>query len=263
MGVKTTPRVGLIYPTEYTPNWYNMYESHMLQLDAALYASREDRGIILMGGGVVTWDSTTGDLTFSEDALVVGPIVGTIGTITADTFTIGEGEFAYVDVTRYASAGYALEVVVTTTVPNTDNALLIAYRKDDFLWLRGVGVLSGIYSQPLSREGLTDFPDPGDGGAVVNASPYSKNVRFTIAPATAETMTVADAAYLGQELCLVAETVGGGGTRQVTFASPVDGGGSTNALFNAVGDLLYLRSFQVVAGTLRWRISINTSVGLS
>lgn len=106
--------------------------------------------------------------------------------------------------------------------------------------------------------GNIEITDPGTGAAIPVTR--SGSIELTIG-AGAETNTLANPTAVGQELAIVASTVGGG-TRAITAAARINQATNTVMTFNAVGDFILLRGIKV-AGALRWQVVANESVALS
>lgn len=131
-----TPRLGMIYPQENQKPWFDLFTSFANSIDAALYASREDRNYILEGGGVVSWSA--GVLSWTESIYLASPYTGyRLELPTSESpVTINAGQFLYVLVTRAAGAVVTLEAKVSSVLPSSNDALLLAVRRGDVLYFR-------------------------------------------------------------------------------------------------------------------------------
>jgi hypothetical protein len=120
-----------------------MYQS----LDTILYAHREDRNLILMGGGTVTWDATAGTLAWSSNFIIFSPHTGYHETISTaySPLTVSDGSLVYVDLVRNPSGATAIVPYVSNTVPQSDNALLVLLRNgSDLYWRNGLVMQDGF-----------------------------------------------------------------------------------------------------------------------
>lgn len=154
-----SPRLSLSYPAKNDPSWYEIYTSFISQLDSSIYANREDRNIILVGGGTWTFDSATGSTGWSAQLEVYSPHRALLLVIPSGSFTIPDGSVAYVDVVRAPIAGSTLVFTVGNNVPSTNTALMICYRRGDYLYFRnGSRIESGTPSEIYGAGG-------GGGGA--------------------------------------------------------------------------------------------------
>lgn len=91
--------------------------------------------------------------------------------------------------------------------------------------------------------------DPGDGAAIA----VTESTAVALVTGGAETRTVADPAFAGQELLLYFAV--DGGNCVVTFASPINLAGDTIATFANAGESLFCKAFiSDAAGSLVWRV---------
>jgi len=98
--------------------------------------------------------------------------------------------------------------------------------------------------------------------ATATAISVIQSASFQFAIVAAETNTLANPLFLGQEIGLNVATLSGGGARVVTCASAVNQAGNTILTFGAVADCCILRA--VLKGTdLRWILEFNDGVALS
>jgi hypothetical protein len=98
--------------------------------------------------------------------------------------------------------------------------------------------------------------DPGDAGAI----PVTESGTCAMESAGAETRTIDDPTFMGQEIALIDDTHVG--NIVVTAASAVNQTGNNTLTFGAVEDACVLRAM-TVAGALIWRVVANDGVALS
>lgn len=127
-------------------------------MDASGYAAREDRNIIFGGGGDVTWDAGTGTLTWANPIVAYSMISGFQLSIPAGFLIVPDTQVVYVNLTRSPLTSISLAVATTSTVPNTDQAMILAVRVGSTIyWRWGSKIETG--------ETLNLFGVPGTGGA--------------------------------------------------------------------------------------------------
>jgi len=150
-----TARLNLEYPAEYQDPWFQIFERFVNGLDAALYAGREDRNLILLGGGTVAWDATAEELSFSLDIVITSPQTGyAMSLSTAESpITIQDGQVLYVDLSRGATGAASLTPYVGNVVPSSNNAFMLAVRRGTIVYFRnGRGFADGdsgtLYIEP-------------------------------------------------------------------------------------------------------------------
>lgn len=104
--------------------------------------------------------------------------------------------------------------------------------------------------------------DPGTGVAIV-VDRWNQHIPLTIAASASETNTLAAPTKAGQRLCIIAVTVGSGGSRAITAATAINQTGNTIMTFGHQYDAIILESFPVGSGVYRWRVAYNDGVALS
>lgn len=124
----TTPRMSWPYPAENLEQWFDAFKSFAESMDSSGFASREDRHLILSGGGTVSWSSTTSVLSWSSAITIVSPITGFQIQIAATSATIENGEVLYVPLTRAPTQNLTVAALVAGQVPNNDLAFTLAIR---------------------------------------------------------------------------------------------------------------------------------------
>jgi len=155
----TTPRLGIFYPNFRKDPWFDEIESTLREFDAAIYTSREDRNLVLMEGGTVSWNATTGQLIWSADILLNATITGLLWTISAGSAIVQNGELLYVNLTRHPVANTTTPVFVASQVPLTDAGLMLAIRKGTLLYWRDgrvidTGFSGSLFTLPSGAEDL-------------------------------------------------------------------------------------------------------------
>lgn len=139
---KLTPRMGFVYPTEENVAWYSVYKSMMLQMDAAAFASREDRNAILSGGGTIEWNA--GTLIWGSSLDVLSPTTGALGQLAAGSLALGDGDCVLVTLTRYATVTYSLASSTAQSADSDDNSFVLCRRSGSTLyWRNGVTMPDG------------------------------------------------------------------------------------------------------------------------
>lgn len=98
--------------------------------------------------------------------------------------------------------------------------------------------------------------DPGDAGAIA----VNESGSVSLVSAGAETRTLADPTYVGQQLSLGFKT--DGGDCVVTSASPINQTGNNTMTFADVGDHLQLTAIEDGAD-IEWRVDANDGVALT
>ncbi len=143
--------------------------------------------------------------------------------------------------------GTVFEIPDLTTVTPVDT--VVTLNGLVYISLNGVSASYACLSAPTNIESA----DPGTGNAIPVTG--STSISLTIG-AGAETNTLADPGFAGQQLSLIAESVGGG-ARVITAASDLNVATNTILTFNAAREWALLVGINVgtiAAPDLRWRI---------
>lgn len=138
-----TSRMGYRLPTEDADPWYAAFEALFGQVDAATYASREDRNLILMGGGSISWDVGTSTLAWTEPLRVMSPITGLLCIVEAGSAVLpNDGQLLVAPVVRYPTGSNKTVVAtvqgqIPSILPNDQYLFCIRYG-DLIYWRNGL-----------------------------------------------------------------------------------------------------------------------------
>lgn len=142
------------YPAEGADPWFTAFQAMVNAMDTSGFASREDRQLILMEGGVFSFSSTTGILTWSLPLEILAGITGFRWAVAAGSVTLQEGEMIYVDLVRAPTQNRTLTLTVTSQIPSTDVACFIAIRRNNKIYFRdGRILISDIESEIIGSTG--------------------------------------------------------------------------------------------------------------
>ena len=144
-----TSRMKWSLPTEDADPWYAAIVALFGEVDASVYASREDRNLILMGGGNITWTLGSHTLSWSEPLRIISPIAGLLCIIEAGSAVLdSDGRMLYAPVVRYPQDGNkTITAAVGSQVPtatNPNDQILFAVRYGDLIyWRNGLVLANG------------------------------------------------------------------------------------------------------------------------
>lgn len=146
------------FPNKDSDPWFENFASMVTAMDSSGYASREDRNVILDGGGLVSFTASTGLLAWAAPIVLISPISPFKMTIPTGFVNLLDGQFFYVNVTRAPTNGISLAAFVSTQVPNTDDAFVIAVRDGSSVYFRNGARISDGQSISLFSGGAV-LPD--------------------------------------------------------------------------------------------------------
>lgn len=159
-----TSRMQFPFPDEYSDPWFDAFVTLMNALDASLYAGREDRNIILMGGGAILFDAGAATLSWASDIELLAANTGYKWIITAGALTgVVSGKLLTVSLTRGPLANTVVTLSLEDHVSQTDDALVIGVVSGTHLYFRNGavaqdGILSQVIEDPAGSVGLSILP---------------------------------------------------------------------------------------------------------
>lgn len=161
----TSQRMGWPYPAENQDPFFASFESMIKAQDTSVYATREDRNVLLMAGGLVAFTASTGLLTWSLPIEMNSAVTGFKWSIPAGNVSILDGQYLFVRLARNPISNTVLTVEVASVLPGNDpdNTFIIALRngnrvyfRDGHVLLDGTSVL--LFSAPPSGTGGVGTP---------------------------------------------------------------------------------------------------------
>lgn len=192
---------------------YDSFLALVAAMDLSSYAAREDRNLVLMGGGTVAWDAAGNALSWSAPFQVLSPVAGGLCSVPAGSLTLLPGQIAYLSLIRNPAGNVAASAVAANAVPSDDSAVLLCVRRGAQLYFRNGNVLKDGMGGPLIENG---------GSLSTFTSIYSSAPEIVSAAAGA----VGDSSAAAP----------GNHRHHVATAAPVTASGATNA--EGAGDAL-------------------------
>lgn len=174
----TSPRLNWPYPSEFAEHWWTQWVNFVTAVDASFYSTREDKNFVLFGGGYVSFNATTGVLSWTDAFQAVSAVTGNRWYIPAasasGSVTLQDGEFFYVLLTRAPTTAQSVAAIPGSRIPVSDDALVIAQRLGPAVLFRNGAVLGdgqtiqllapATFTNTLSAVGLTGLETTADTG---------------------------------------------------------------------------------------------------
>jgi hypothetical protein len=141
----TTPFLSLPFPARDQDPWYDTFEAFVQGVDSFGLNVRDHRNLLLLGGGTITW-SAGFELTWTAPIqvrhLLKGGLTGTV-PVPIESIFLNDGELLYLRIVNAPTQNYqpTLEIAMGP-LPQRDNALALAYRFGDTLWVNTIGVFA-------------------------------------------------------------------------------------------------------------------------
>jgi hypothetical protein len=149
--------MGIVYPAQYAEEWYATWRSMMSMVDGHHFAAFEDRNLFVMGGGTWSFNSTTGEVSWSSSLVLATPSTGNPQTLSSGSKVLQDGEMLTVDVSRGASAPASLAAAVESTIAPGESTVALCIRYGSALYFRNGSVL-GAGSSAAVFSGSTAAP---------------------------------------------------------------------------------------------------------
>jgi len=159
------------FPAENQDPWYDAFSDMVTAIDASGHAAREDRSVFMGGGGDVSFNSTTGELAWTEAFEVYSTEVGFLFTLPAGSVILQDGELFYIDLVRVPTTNMTVAAIVASQVPQSDVAYVIGLRRSDDVYFR-------FGSKISNGETFNIFQGGGGGGSAGDT--YERTATFTI-----------------------------------------------------------------------------------
>lgn len=101
-------RMNWPFPTENQTPWYEAFEDLIAAQDTSSFAARDDRNLVIAGGGNLSWTVATSTFQWTADIRVLSPITGGLLTIPAAALVLDDGDAVFVNLVRAVSPSNTL-----------------------------------------------------------------------------------------------------------------------------------------------------------
>jgi hypothetical protein len=154
--------MGWPYPEENQDPFWDAFVAFVGAQDASVFALREDRDFLIMKGGTVSFDATSGLLSWSQAIEMNSAVTGFKWTLPAGSINLNDGDYIYVTLPHNPITNLNVAAGVGPTLPKTDidNPIGLGLRNGDRIYFRDGKVL-------LDGQALSLFATmPGGGGGI-------------------------------------------------------------------------------------------------
>lgn len=131
-----TSRMQWPYPARDTDPWFAKFDDMVTAMDASGFAAREDRHLILAEGGNFSWDLAAQRLAWDATLEIISPIAGFRNDVVANSVTMEEGDFLYVNLDRALTNNVTVAPMVGAVAPSTNAAYTICVRRNDEIFFK-------------------------------------------------------------------------------------------------------------------------------
>jgi len=142
--VPNTNKMQWPYPGRDDDPWFEKFDQMVTSQDSSGYASREDRHLRFSGGGLVSFDATTGVVSWDGTIEIMSPIAGFKISVAPTSLALTDGQVAYINLARSPTQNVSSSPAVASTVPNTNDSYVLCIRNGDSVyWPNGSEVSDG------------------------------------------------------------------------------------------------------------------------
>lgn len=168
-----SPRLSWPFPGRDDDPWFDGFVDFVRALDATGFAHREDRNLILAGGGTLTWDASGSGLTWSEDFLVFSPTTGFFTRLVADSLAPDDGQVIRAEIVRAPGSNRNVSAEVAGIALNTNDSMLLGIRiGDNFFFRNGAAIKDGV-----TVDAIDLFSGSGGGGGAPGSIDWKDSCR--------------------------------------------------------------------------------------
>ena len=178
-----SPRMSWTYPSRDEDPWWDRFVDFVRSMDASGFAAREDRNVILSGGGTLSWDAGSAGLEWTQPFRFFSPSTGYFTLVAPAVLAPADGEVIRFDIVRHPGMSNQVAAEVAPYAENTDNSMLLGVRYGGYFYFRtGLSIADGTVIA------ADDFWQGGGGGFsvantmvdVVGPAVYAASTRQTI-----------------------------------------------------------------------------------
>lgn len=173
----TSPRQGWPFPEENQDPFFDAFSAMVAAQDASVFALREDKDILMMKGGTVSFTAGTGLLSWTTAIELNSSVTGFKWTIPAGSVNLADGQYLYTTLAHNPVTNVNIAAAVGSKLPDTDpdNPLILGLRNGDRVYFRDGKVLQDGASLQLFQT------NPGGGGGSIGTSGQKWRENVTMA----------------------------------------------------------------------------------
>lgn len=166
----TSPRQGWPYPEENQDPFYDAFASLVAAQDASVFALRENKDILLMKGGTLSFTASSGLLSWSSAIELNSSVSGFKWTLPLGSVTLNDGDYLYATLAHNPVTNVNIAAATGAKLPDTDpdNPIILGLRNGDRVYFRDGKVLQDGAALQLFQT------NPGGGGGGGVGSPGQK-----------------------------------------------------------------------------------------
>lgn len=137
-----SPRMQWPHPSENEDPFWESFLAFIRAMDASGFAAREDRNLLIMGGGTVSWIAGTGTLSWTSPIEFLSPNTGFLNQVPAGNVVILDGQVVRGNLARALGQNASMSVGAAGIAANNDNSVVLCIRRGSRIYWRN-GLLMG------------------------------------------------------------------------------------------------------------------------
>lgn len=145
------------FPSEDADPWYELWLGFVRAMDSSGFAAREDRNLIISGGGTITWNAGGPGLNWTAPFNIYSPSTGFLVQLQANTLNPVNGGVIRFDVVRHPGSNVSAAAEAALIAKNTDNSVVLAVRLGTSLYFRNGFIMTDGTSGSMEGLASGDF----------------------------------------------------------------------------------------------------------
>jgi len=173
----TSQRMGWAYPAENQDPFFDAFSAMVGGIDASVFGTREDRNLLMMAGGIVSFTALSGLTSWTLPIEMNSAVSGFKWNVAAANINVQDGQYIFVRLARNPIANTTLAAEVAFLLPGNDpdNTLILGLRNGNRVYWRDGRVLLDGQSVPLFTN-----PPSGGGGVGLSGQFWRENVAIAL-----------------------------------------------------------------------------------
>lgn len=184
-----TKLLGLPYGDPRMTQWYEIYKKALISMDTSLFSHRENKDLLLIGGGNISYDNTTFKLGWDSVIQILHPISGKKNDIPAMILSnVALGSYVYVVIKRNLSNnGGSIgvnDIKISNVLPNNDFNQVLFYITDSGEIVSSINTT--VMSTPIDNSIVIEIDE-------IDSNDFPNNVIFN--NALLKSLIISDTTY--------------------------------------------------------------------
>jgi hypothetical protein len=171
----TSPRMRWSYPAEGQNPFFESFESMIAAQDASVFSTVEDRNVLVMKGGILSFNALSGLLSWTDAIELNSAVTGFLWSIASSSITMADGDYLFLRLARNPITNTTLTLEVASKLPSNDldRPLVLGIRRGDRIYFRDGKILIDSQSVALFST------NPTGGATGITGQKWRSNIALT------------------------------------------------------------------------------------